>query len=500
LLKRRRRAADTPDEMRHSWHNRFGLGHLSAAAAAAVPLLLMALVGKQPVDLSSEAHFWPVVTAAGTAAIVAVGLTVAGVRARDGRAILLGTAFSTTTALLAVHGFATPGVIVGMNGVIALAGGLSLPVGAGLLALTALPGLRRPRRIAPLLVLQAVLAIGVIGLGAAALATPSLVPMVPQAGSPQAVALLVFGLACLAVLAHRAIRTHALTHRPADLLVVAGCAWLAVSLFSQLVLGPGNVAFYGGHALELGGIALVGIPTALDLARGGASRPLVGDLTAIELVAAEEAYLGTRVRSLLVRLADRDASTEEHTRRVALLAARVGEELKLGPAQRRHLAVGGLLHDIGKLGVPLDILNKPGPLDDDEFAEIRRHPESGRRLLDELGGFSETVRGLVSDHHERLDGTGYPRGLQGCDLTIETRILAACDVYDALVSDRVYRAAWAPERALALLHEESGTGFDPKVVEALERVVTPSEDAPAWVAGLAAPVQRAASRPVFRRA
>src|SRR6185436_10854006 len=328
----------------------------------------------------------------------------------------------------------------------------------------------------------------------------SMVPMVPQAGSGPAIALLAFGLACLGVLAHRAIRTHALTHRPTDLLVVAGCAWLAVSLFGQLVMGPGNVAFYSGHALELGGIALIGIPTALDLAHSGASRPLVGDLTAPELVAAEEAYLGSRTRSLLVRLADRDTSTEEHTRRVALLAARVGEELKLPPAARRHLAMGGLLHDIGKLSVPLEILQKPGPLTDDEFTEIRRHPEAGRRLLEELGGFPETVRRLVSDHHERLDGTGYPAGLQGCDLPIETRILATCDVYDALVSDRVYRAAWTPERALGLLHEESGTGFDPKVVEALERIVTPRADEPSWVAGLAAPARRPAARPAFRRA
>jgi putative nucleotidyltransferase with HDIG domain len=483
-----------------AWRNRLGLGHLLAVVAGGWPLLVVMLVGKQPVGLTPEAHFFPVVIAAGTAAAVAVGLTMAGVRARDGRAILLGTAFSTTTALLTVHGFATPGVIVGMNGVIALAGGASLPVGATLLALTAIPALRRPRRIAPLLILQAVLAVGVIALGALALVFPSIVPMVPKAGSPAAIALLFWGLACLAVLAHRAVRTHALTQRPADLLVVAGCAWLAVSLFTQLVDGPGNVAFYSGHALELGGIALVGIPTALDLARGGASRPLVGDLTATELVAAEEAYLGTRVRSLLVRLADRDTSTEEHTRRVALLAARVGEELKLPPSARRHLAVGGLLHDIGKLTVPLEILNTPGALTDAEFAEIRRHPESGRRLLEELGGFHETVRRLVSDHHERLDGTGYPRGLKCDDLTIETRILAACDVYDALVSDRVYRSAWTPERALALLHEESGTGFDPKVVAALERVVTPREGTPSWVAGLSAPVARAATRPVFKRA
>jgi HD-GYP domain-containing protein (c-di-GMP phosphodiesterase class II) len=407
---------------------------------------------------------------------------VAGVRARDGRAILLGTAFSTTTALLAVHGMSTPGVLTGPNGVIALAGGASLPVGTALLALTALPGLRRPRRIAPLLALQAVLAVAVVGLAALALAVPSLIPPVPKAGSPPAVALLVFGVACLAVLGHRALRTHALTHRPTDLLVVTGCGWLLISLFTQLGLGPGNVAFYGGHALELGGIALIGIPTVLDLMRGGASRPLVGDLGACDLVAAEEAYLGPRVRSLLVRLAERDASTEEHTRRVALLAARVGEEMRLPASSRRHLAVGGLLHDVGKLSVPLAILRKPGPLDDDEFAEIRRHPAAGRRLLEELGGFPEPVRRLVSDHHERLDGTGYPRGLCGADLPVETRILAVCDVYDALVSDRVYRTAWKPERALALLHDED-TAYDPTVVAALERVVAPA-GAPSWVAGL----------------
>jgi putative nucleotidyltransferase with HDIG domain len=485
--------------MRGRWHQRVRVGHLLAAAAAAVPLVILATAGSRPVDLTPEAHFWPVVMAAGTAAVVAVGLTAAGVRARDGRVILLGTAFSTTTALLTVHGFATPGVLVGMNGVIALAGGVSLPVGAGLLALTALPGLRRPKRIAPLLILQAVLAAGVLGLGAALLAFPLVVPMVPQAGSPPAIALLVFGVGCLLILAHRAVRTHTLTHRPADLLVVAGCAWLGVALFAQLMMGPGNVAFFGGHALEIGGIALIGIPTVLDLARVGASRPLVGDLTAVELVAAEEAYLGTRIRALLELLADRDASTEEHTRRVALLAARVAEDLKLPASLRRDLAVGGLLHDVGKLSVPLEILQKPGPLDDAEFAEIRRHPEAGRKLLDELGGFPETVRRLVSDHHERLDGTGYPNGLEGAELPIETRILAVCDVYDALVSHRVYRAAWTPERALALLQEESGTGYDPAVVSALERIVTPTENAPSWIAGLATPAPLA-GRPAFRRA
>jgi putative nucleotidyltransferase with HDIG domain len=186
----------------------------------------------------------------------------------------------------------------------------------------------------------------------------------------------------------------------------------------------------------------------------------------------------------MVRLAQRDGSTEEHTRRVAILAAQVGEELKLPATTRRHLAVGGLLHDIGKLSVPLEILRKPSGLTDEEYAEIKRHPEAGRRLLEELGGFSPTVRDLVSDHHERLDGRGYPRGLTEEELPLHTRILTVCDVYDALVSARVYRAAWDEERALSHLRGEVGTAFDERCVKALERVVA-SEAPSAGVSALA---------------
>src|SRR6185436_17015667 len=112
-------------------------------------------------------------------------------------------------------------------------------------------------------------------------------------------------------------------------------------------------------------------------------------------------FLGSRVRALTLRLAEKDGSTAEHTRRVALRAVQVGEVLGLPPHRLRDLAIGGLLHDIGKLAVPDRILKKPGPLSDEEFAEIKRHPELGRKLLGELGGFEESVRRLVLDHHER---------------------------------------------------------------------------------------------------
>jgi putative nucleotidyltransferase with HDIG domain len=473
---------------------------LALGFAALTPALLVVLpIGRGHVMFSPAVHFWVVAATAAVAALASLALTVAGARAGDGRAVLLGTGFSTMTALFTVHGMATPGMLVGPNGVIATAGGLSVPVGVALLALTALPALRRPRDVRPLLALQAAAVVAVVALGAIGLLMPSVVPAAPAAGTPAAYAVIAIGLACVIVLGQRALRTHALTRRGADAFVAIGCAWLGLAMWGTLAVGPMTVAFYVGHILEIGAVGLIGIPAALDLRRHGASRPLSGDLTATELVAAEEAYLGPRVRALLVRLAERDDSTAEHTRRVALLAAAVAEELKMPAAARRQLAMGGLLHDVGKLSVPLEILRKPAALDDAEYAQIKRHPLAGRALLEELGGFPEPVRRLVSDHHERLDGKGYPHGLGADDLDLQTRVLAACDVYDALVSDRVYRAAWPAERAVALLREESGTAFDADVVAALERVVGAAEPGPGWVARLASATTTPAAPPVSGR-
>jgi putative nucleotidyltransferase with HDIG domain len=160
---------------------------------------------------------------------------------------------------------------------------------------------------------------------------------------------------------------------------------------------------------------------------------------------------------------------------VALRAVQVGEELGLAPVRLRELAIGGLLHDVGKLAVPNEILQKPGALTDDEFDVIKRHPDVGAELVNELG-FSAQVAKLVRDHHERLDGTGYPRGLGAPQLDIETRIMAVCDVFDALLSKRVYRDAWTLEDALELITREAGTKFDPACVDALERVIEREQD------------------------
>jgi HD-GYP domain-containing protein (c-di-GMP phosphodiesterase class II) len=443
-----------------------------AAFLACVPPALLHFVGRDAVSIDGWIHFTGVALGAGVATASAVALTVAGARQRDGHAVLVGCAFSVMAALLCLHGLSTPNVVVGMNGVVGFTGGATLPVGAAILALGVVPALRRPTAVRPLLAILAVGVVGIFALGAAALVEPGLVPSVPETGSPVAWAVLVVGLGFYAILFWRALRTFRLTRRRADLLVAVGLVWLAAALPAALLLSFQQLGWWLGHVFEIVGIAIVGIPVALDLRRGAArSRPLLGDLKGADLVAEEEAFLGSHVRALLVALAEKDEYTEEHTRRVALRAVQVGDELGLAPERLRDLAVGGLLHDFGKLSVPDHILKKPGPLVDAEYEIVKRHVDSGVALLRELGGFGDPVLRLVRDHHERLDGTGYPHGARGADLDLDTRILAVCDVYDALRSERVYREAWPHERAMALLRASADTEFDARCVEALERVL-----------------------------
>jgi putative nucleotidyltransferase with HDIG domain len=450
---------------------------LPTAAIALLPGLALLVAGAHHVQVDAWIHFVGVGVAAAIAMGAALVLTVLGALQSDGRAVLAGLAFSLMAALLCLHGASTPGVLVGSNGVVAFTGGATLPVGCAILALGTLSALRRPEAVKPLLVALAFGASAILALGISMIHWPQLVPSVPEPRSPLALSVLAAGLVATAILVVRALRTYHLTRRFLDLVVVIGIAWLGTAHVASLVFSFRNIGWWFGHVLEIFGMALVGIPVALDLRRGAAhqSRPLVGDLRAVDLVTAEEAFLGSQVRALLVALALKDESTEEHTRRVALLAVEVGDELGLPPSRLRSMATGGLLHDIGKLSVRDDVLRKPASLTDAEFGEIKQHPGAGVALLEELGGFDPLVLSLVHDHHERLDASGYPRGLARGEISLEAQILAVCDVYDALISPRVYREAWPHERALSLLRQGAGPQFDARCVEALERVLAREE-------------------------
>ncbi|GAA0502107.1 HD domain-containing phosphohydrolase [Deinococcus depolymerans] len=161
----------------------------------------------------------------------------------------------------------------------------------------------------------------------------------------------------------------------------------------------------------------------------------------------------------------RDRETEGHSQRVTELAVSLARRMGLRGEQLVHLRRGALLHDIGKMGIPDAILLKPGPLDEEEWAVMRRHPEMALSLLEPIE-FLRDALDIPSAHHEKWNGRGYPAGLAGEEIPLAARIFAVIDVWDALRHDRPYRPAWDAARARALLEAESGEHFDPAVVRA----------------------------------
>jgi HD-GYP domain-containing protein (c-di-GMP phosphodiesterase class II) len=185
------------------------------------------------------------------------------------------------------------------------------------------------------------------------------------------------------------------------------------------------------------------------------------------------AYRGTAL--LLGDVVEYDHDyTGSHSRDVVDLALAVGERMGLSRVQLRNLEFGALLHDVGKIAVPKAIVNKPGPLNDAEWEVMRRHTLEGQRMLDSVGGALSRVGVIVRASHEDYDGTGYPDGLAGDAIPIEARICSACDAFSAMTTDRAYRPAMSEPEALAELERCAGTQFDPRVVAALQTVVSTS--------------------------
>ena len=186
--------------------------------------------------------------------------------------------------------------------------------------------------------------------------------------------------------------------------------------------------------------------------------------------AAEERDYDRLVSSLMKAIEVKDGYTRGHGDRVATLCVEVARELGYGYDDLRAVRYASMLHDVGKLNVPLEVLNKPGSLTDAEFAMIRTHPLSGSDIVEGIEFLSPALAG-IRYHHERLDGRGYPYGLAGDGLPMVARIVTACDAFDAMTSTRSYRFALSVETAVEELVRCSGTQFDPDVVAILARVV-----------------------------
>ncbi len=197
----------------------------------------------------------------------------------------------------------------------------------------------------------------------------------------------------------------------------------------------------------------------------------------VNLLELNSAYRGTALVLGDVVEAD-DGYTGVHCRGVLGLALAVADELGLDADRRRNLEFGALLHDVGKIAIPKEIINKPGKLDPEEWQIIKTHTVEGQNMLDRIGGFMRDVGLIVRSHHERWDGGGYPDGLAGEEIPLEARIVSCCDSWNAMRTDRAYRKALAPEVALEELNGNAGRQFDPRIVEVITAIVGPLAEEP----------------------
>ena len=159
-----------------------------------------------------------------------------------------------------------------------------------------------------------------------------------------------------------------------------------------------------------------------------------------------------------------------HSSRVGHICEKIGMRMKLDQDEINQIRTAGLIHDIGKMGIDEKILNKPGALNQDEWKEIQRHPEIGYRILSSVNEFSEMAN-CILEHHERWDGRGYPKGLKGEEISLQGRIVAVADSFDAMTSDRTYRKGLAQDEAIAEIKRCAGTHFDPLVAKILVEMV-----------------------------
>ncbi len=238
----------------------------------------------------------------------------------------------------------------------------------------------------------------------------------------------------------------------------------------DLLLAPVGVAMGVAADGRMWAVAIVFLPLAVLLRVFANERRSRID-QALEL---SRAYRGTAMLLGDVVETD-DAYTGSHSRDVVELAIEVGRRMGLDREALRDLEFGALLHDVGKIAVPKEIINKPGKLTAEEWEIMKRHTVEGQRMLENVGGVLARVGVIVRASHEDYDGTGYPDGLVGDAIPIEARICSACDAFSAMTTDRSYRAAMPLEDALAELRRCAGTQFDPDVVATLVRVL--EEDA-----------------------
>lgn len=429
-------------------------------------IVLRFLLPQHDLELRHPAGHFQIVSATALISLaIAVVVGVVGIRQRNLQVLYVAMAFISLAGLFSVHGLATPGFLLGANALVGVAVQLALLTTSFWLMISALPSShpanrwfgRRPS------MLLTVYLLALVTFDFYALRQPDIVSWIPVNQNPlryfaTALTLLMTGMAFW-----RYWRSYRYTNFPFQLAVTYTAGWIAVSQFIVITGQTFYLSWWIYHILLLGCVLACIFGLVRQYRRPGAPMLALQGLFSTNPEEQIQAGIGEPVRNLVRATEVRDPYTAGHQHRVAHGALRLGQALGLRPEQLRALVQGGEMHDVGKLEVSSELLNKVGPLTPQERKAIEAHTTAGYQLCARLGFMGDEL-GIVRWHHERIDGMGYPDGLVGEQIPLLARVTAVSDVFDALTSSRAYRHAWSVDEALSYLQQNSGTQFDPPLV------------------------------------
>lgn len=429
---------------------------------------LMAFPGHDTMWDLPRFHFYvisPTILALAVSA-VAVGWT--GIRLRDMSALMLALALLSLNGFFLIHALSTPGFIIADQYHLAgVASQVAMTTCAFWIFLSTLSSdhsfIRVVSRYRRSIVVGWIAVIVLMNI--AALVYPSISEFIPIDLEPLNYLMALITVCLYLWAARRYFQQFRLVKFPLHSAIVLGSVLLAITECVMVTTMMWTLAWWLYHVvLSVSALMLlfgiiaqyrsnISVSQTVDPARGSAS----SDRFRISISGS--------MKNLIVATETKDEYTAGHNYRVAMYGLQLGQAMKLDAELLRALARGGLIHDVGKIRIPGEILNKPGKLDADERTVIEQHPVYGYEMCKYIGFMTEELS-VIRHHHEKWDGTGYPDKLRGTEISLPARILAIADVYDALTSRRSYREPWSQERALQVIVEGSGTHFDPECVSA----------------------------------
>ena len=454
---------------------------LIAFAIVPISFVLLAMAGGGSLIVVPVQHFYIVSAVSLLAALVAGVLAVTTVQLGLYRVLFLCLGYMSMAAIFAVHGLTTPGILVPnlfarfAGSAVAISAYLSLAVPGVFFAASYAPGVPRLERRLPFwpagwLVLFVVA--GLVAYGAIAIKTWVLAQL-PLSIPPYSTALAVASVGLYFVAALRQARSYRVTRLESQGLLIVSFVLLAEAVVAMVMYPVWSWGWWYYHLLMLAATAVAVRALLAERVRGRSFRSIVESALQLEISVDAEQVDFDAVAALVAAVEVKDRETQGHNHRVAELCVQIGRELGMTSTELRSLARSGLLHDVGKLGIPDAILHKHGPLDQTEWVVMKTHPEIGLKILQRCGHFKRELLAVLY-HHERIDGSGYPHGLAGDAIPIEARVVAVADTYDVLISDRPYRSARTVEEARAIVESEAGTHLDPRLVATLLKVVSRS--------------------------